>query len=167
VESTVAWKKAVERTNGPTSLIFSGQYLPHQNRTAEQLANAEKGGYTLYDCAGTPEAIIIATGSEIEFAVAAAQQLNGHGKKVRVVSMPSADTFDSQEQAYRDSVLPPQIIKRVAVEAGITNFWLKYVGLRGRVVGINHFGESAPAGILFKEFGFTTENIVKTVESLL
>lgn len=167
VESTIAWKKAIERTNGPTSLIFSRQNLPHQNRTAEQLAHTEKGGYILQDCVGTPSAIIIATGSEIEFAVAAAQQLNSHGKKVRVVSMPSADTFDLQEQTYRDSVLPPQIIARVAVEAGITNFWLKYVGLRGRVIGINHFGESAPAGILFKEFGFTTENIVKTVESLL
>jgi len=166
VESAIAWKKAIERTNGPTSLIFSRQNLPHQNRSAEQLANVEKGGYILYDCAGEPEAVIIATGSEVEFAVEAAQQLNEQGKKVRVVSMPSADTFDAQDQAYRDSVLPPQLIKRVAVEAGVTDFWLKYVGLRGKVVGINHFGESAPAGILFKEFGFTTDNIVKTVQSL-
>lgn len=166
VESAVAWKKAIERTDGPSSLIFSRQNLPHQNRNAEQLANVEKGGYILCDCAGSPEAVIIATGSEVEFAVEAAQQLNEQGKKVRVVSMPSTDTFDAQDQAYRDSVLPPQLIKRVAVEAGVTDFWLKYVGLRGKVIGINHFGESAPAGILFKEFGFTTDNIVKTVKSL-
>ena len=166
VESAVAWKKAIERTDGPSSLIFSRQNLPHQNRNAEQLANVEKGGYILCDCAGDPEAVIIATGSEVEFAVEAAQQLNEQGKKVRVVSMPSTDTFDAQDQAYRDSVLPPQLIKRVAVEAGVTDFWLKYVGLRGKVIGINHFGESAPAGILFKEFGFTTDNIVKTVKSL-
>lgn len=167
VESAVAWKSALERTSGPTSLIFSRQNLPHQTRTTKQLADIEKGGYVLRDCDGTPQVIVIATGSEVELAVNAAQQLTSQGKRVRVVSIPCAEVFDAQDQTYRESVLPPQIIARVAIEAGVTDYWLKYVGLRGKVVGINHFGESAPADILFKEFGFTVENLVKTVESVL
>ena len=167
VESAVAWKMAIKRKEGPSSLIFSRQGLPHQNRTVEQLELIERGGYVLSDCEGTPEAIIIATGSEIELAMGAAQQLATKGKKVRVVSMPSTDVFDAQDEAYRQSVLPLSVTARVAVEAGVTDGWLKYVGLQGKVVGINRFGESAPAGALFKEFGFTVDNVVKTVEAVL
>lgn len=167
VESAVAWKYAIMRKTGPSSLIFSRQNLLHQPRSVEQLEMIEKGGYILADCAGTPEAIIIATGSEVELATQAATELNGKGKKVRVVSMPSTDTFDAQDADYREKVLPSSVTARVAVEAGVTDFWLKYVGLQGKVIGINRFGESAPAGQLFKEFGFTVENVVKTVESLL
>jgi transketolase len=167
VESAVAWKMAVKRQTGPSSLIFSRQNLPHQPRTVEQLELIERGGYILIDCEGTPEAIIIATGSEVELAVGAAEQLKAKGKKVRVVSMPSTDVFDAQEDSYRESVLPAKVTARVSVEAGVTDGWLKYVGLQGKVVGINRFGESAPAGALFKEFGFTVDNVVKTVESVL
>jgi transketolase len=166
VESAVAWKMALQRKTGPSSLIFSRQNLPHQSRTVEQLELIEKGGYILSDCTGTPDAIIIATGSEVELAMSAAQQLSGKGKKIRVVSMPSTDVFDAQDAAYRESVLPSNVTARVSVEAGITDGWLKYVGLAGKAIGINHFGESAPAGILFKEFGFTVENVVKAVESI-
>ena len=167
VESAVAWKMAVKRQTGPSSLIFSRQNLPHQPRTVEQLELIERGGYILIDCEGTPEAIIIATGSEVELAVGAAEQLKAKGKKVRVVSMPSTDVFDAQEDSYRESVLPAKVTARVSVEAGVTDGWLKYVGLQGKVVGINRFGESAPAGALFKEFGFTVDNVVKTIESVL
>jgi transketolase len=167
VESAVAWKMAIKRKEGPSSLIFSRQGLPHQTRTVEQLELIERGGYVLSDCEGTPEAIIIATGSEMELAMGAAQQLATQGKKIRVVSMPSTDVFDAQDEAYRQSVLPPSVTARVAVEAGVTDGWLKYVGLQGKVVGINRFGESAPAGALFKEFGFTVDNVVKTVEAVL
>ncbi len=165
VESAVAWKAAIERKNGPSSLIFSRQNLAHQNRTAEQLANIERGGYILKDCNGTPDAIIIATGSEVALAMGAAEQLSG--KKVRVVSMPSTDVFDAQDEAYRESVLPAAVTARVAVEAGVADYWLKYVGLSGKVVGINRFGESAPAGELFKYFGFTVENVAAAVEAVV
>ncbi|BAP55082.1 transketolase [Thioploca ingrica] len=167
VESAVAWKMAIKRQTGPSSLIFSRQNLPHQERTVEQLELIERGGYILIDCEGTPEAIIIATGSEVELAVGAANQLKAKGKKIRVVSMPSTDVFDAQEDAYRESVLPAKITARVAVEAGVTDGWIKYVGLAGKVIGINRFGESAPAGALFKEFGLTVDNVVKAVESVL
>jgi transketolase len=167
VESAVAWKMAVKCQTGPSSLIFSRQNLPHQPRTVEQLELIERGGYILIDCEGTPEAIIIATGSEVELAVGAAEQLKAKGKKVRVVSMPSTNVFDAQEDSYRESVLPAKVTARVAVEAGVTDGWLKYVGLQGKVIGMNRFGESAPAGALFKEFGFTVDNVVKTVESVL
>lgn len=166
VESAVAWKMALQHQTGPSCLIFSRQGLPHQSRTIEQIELIEKGGYILSDCAGTPDAIIIATGSEVELAMGAAQQLNNKGKKIRVVSMPSTDTFDAQEAAYRESVLPSSVTARVSVEAGVNDGWLKYVGLTGKTVGINHFGESAPAGTLFKEFGFTVENVVSAVESI-
>lgn len=167
VESAVAWKMAIKRQTGPSSLIFSRQNLPHQERTVEQLELIERGGYILINCEGTPDAIIIATGSEVELAVGAANQLKATGKKIRVVSMPSTDVFDAQEDAYRESVLPAKVTARVAVEAGVTDGWLKYVGLSGKVIGINRFGESAPAGALFKEFGLTVDNVVKAVESVL
>ncbi|NJO16036.1 MAG: transketolase [Thioploca sp.] len=167
VESAVAWKMAIKRQTGPSSLIFSRQNLPHQERTIEQLELIERGGYILINCEGTPDAIIIATGSEVELAVGAANQLKATGKKIRVVSMPSTDVFDAQENAYRESVLPAKVTARVAVEAGVTDGWLKYVGLQGKVIGINRFGESAPAGALFKEFGLTVDNVVKAVESVL
>ncbi len=166
VESAVAWKLAVERKTGPSCLIFSRQGLPHQQRDAEQIDAIARGGYVLLDCDGTPDAVIMATGSEVGLAVGAAEKLNGEGKKVRVVSMPSTDVFDAQDAAYRESVLPKGAA-RVAVEAGVTDYWRKYVGLDGAVVGLDRFGESAPAGELFKEFGFTVDNVVKAVKSLL
>jgi transketolase len=165
VESAAAWKMAIKRQDGPSCLIFSRQNLPHQKRSLEQLELIERGGYILSDCDGTPEAIIIATGSEVELAMSAAKQLNG--KKIRVVSMPSTDTFEAQDEAYRESVLPSSVTARVAIEAGVTVGWLKYVGLQGKVVGIDRFGESAPAGELFKEYGFTVDNVVKNVEAVL
>ncbi|MDM8560518.1 transketolase [Candidatus Parabeggiatoa sp. HSG14] len=167
VESAIAWKMAVKRKDGPSCLIFSRQGLPHQGRTVEQLELAERGGYILSDCEGTPNAIIIATGSEVELATGAAKQLSEKGKKIRVVSMPSTDFFDAQDETYRESVLPSSVTARVAVEAGVTDGWAKYVGLQGKIIGINHFGESAPAGALFKEFGFTVDNVVKAVEAVL
>ncbi len=166
VETAVAWKAAVERKDGPTSLVFSRQGLPHMARDATQIANIARGGYVLRDCDGEPEAIIIATGSEVDLAVKAAEELAGKGRKVRVVSMPSTDVFDAQDADYRESVLPAACTRRVAVEAGVTDYWRKYTGLDGAVVGLDRFGESAPAGELFKEFGFTVDNVVKTVESL-
>ena len=165
VESAVAWQQAVERKTGPTSLIFSRQGLPHQTRNAEQLANIVKGGYILKDCAGTPEVIIIATGSEVALAMGAAEQLSD--KKIRVVSMPSTTEFEAQDAEYRESVLPASVTARVAVEAAVTDGWYKYVGIHGAVIGINRFGESAPADQLFKEFGFTVEKVVEAVESVL
>lgn len=167
VESAVAWQYALERKDGPSALIFSRQNLAQQPRTAEQLANIAKGGYVLKDCAGQPELILIATGSEVELAVAAADQLTATGRKVRVVSMPSTDAFDKQDAAYRESVLPSAVSARVAVEAGIADYWYKYVGLNGAVVGMTTFGESAPAELLFKEFGFTVENVVAKAQALL
>ena len=167
VESAVSWKFAIERKGGPSSLIFSRQNLKHMSRTPEQIAAIAKGGYVLRDCDGTPDAIIIATGSEVELAVGAQEQLAAKGKKIRVVSMPSTNEFDAQDAAYRESVLPKAVTRRVAVEAGVSDTWYKYVGTNGAIVGLNRFGESAPAGQLFKEFGFTVENVVKAVESVL
>ncbi|WP_391089035.1 transketolase [Vibrio sp. NH-UV-68] len=167
VESAVAWKLAIERKDGPTSLIFSRQNLAQQERDAQQVANIAKGGYILKDCAGKPELILIATGSEVELAVEAAAQLTAEGKQVRVVSMPATDAFDKQDAQYRESVLPSDVTARIAVEAGIADFWYKYVGFGGKIIGMTTFGESAPAGELFKMFGFTTENVVKTAHELL
>ena len=166
VESAVAWKVAIERPDGPSTLIFSRQNLMHVSRTADQIAAIEKGGYVLRDCEGTPDAILIATGSEVELVIKAQEALSQSGKNVRVVSMPSTNAFEAQPQSYRDSVLPPTVSRRVAVEAGVTDAWYKYVGFGGKVIGLDRFGESAPAGELFKEFGFTVENVVKTVEGL-
>ncbi|MGF1772771.1 transketolase [Vibrio wakamikoensis] len=167
VESAVAWKFAIERKDGPTSLIFSRQNLAQQERDPQQVADIAKGAYVLKDCEGTPELILIATGSEVELAVNAAAELSAEGKKVRVVSMPATDVFDKQDEAYRESVLPSSVTARVAVEAGIADFWYKYVGFGGKIVGMTTFGESAPAGELFKMFGFTTENVVSTAKTVL
>ncbi len=167
VETAVAWRTAVERRDGPTCLSLSRQNLQHQERTEQQVEDIARGGYVLLDAGGTPDAILIATGSEVALAIDAAKQLNQKGRKVRVVSIPSVDCFDRQDAAYRDSVLPPSVTARVAVEAGVTAYWYRFVGLRGRVVGIDSFGESAPAGDVFKHFGFTVENVVKAVEETL
>ena len=167
VESAVAWRVALERTDGPCSLIFSRQTLAHQNRSSEQLAQIEKGGYVLSDSSGTPDAVLIATGSEVSLAMDAAAALTSDGVNVRVVSMPCTDRFDAQDQAYKDSVLPPSVGARVAVEAGVTDLWRKYVGLNGEVMGIDTFGESAPASDLFKHFGFTTDNLVAMVRETM
>ncbi|WP_272677043.1 transketolase [Providencia huaxiensis] len=167
VESAVAWKYAIERKDGPSALIFSRQNLEQQPRTAEQLANIEKGAYVLKDCAGTPELIFIATGSEVELAVKAADQLTAEGRKVRVVSMPSTDAFDKQDAAYREAVLPANVTARVAIEAGIADYWFKYTGLNGAIIGMHTFGESAPAEELYKEFGITAEKAVEAAKSLL
>ncbi|NMO75409.1 transketolase, partial [Vibrio breoganii] len=167
VESAVAWKLAIERKDAPTALIFSRQNLAQQERDASQVVDIAKGAYILKDCTGTPELIIIATGSEVELAVAAQAELTAAGKAVRVVSMPSTDAFDKQDEAYRESVLPSSVTKRIAVEAGIADFWYKYVGFGGKIIGMTTFGESAPAGELFKMFGFTTENVVNTAKELL
>jgi transketolase len=167
VESAVAWKAAIDRKQGPSCLIFSRQNLPHQERTADQIDAIGRGAYILSDCEGTPEAIIIGTGSEVGLAMDAAEALSGKGKKVRVVSMPSTDAFDAQDAAYRESVLPAAVSARVAVEAGVTDYWLKYVGLNGKVIGIDTFGESAPADQVYKHFGITAESIIKAVEELL
>lgn len=167
VESAVAWQFAIQRNDGPSALIFSRQNLAQMDRTPEQVANISRGGYILKDCAGQPELIFIATGSEVELAVNAADQLTAEGRKVRVVSMPATEVFDKQDAAYRESVLPAAVSARVAVEAGIADFWYKYVGLNGAVVGMTTFGESAPAELLFKEFGFTVDNVVAKAKALL
>lgn len=164
VESATCWKSAVERADGPSALIFSRQGLQHQQRTAEQVNNIAKGGYILKDCEGTPDAIIIATGSEVKLAMEAAEQLSG--KQVRVVSMPCAERFCKQDAAYIESVLPAAVTARVAVEALHKDFWYKFVGLQGKIIGMETFGESAPAGELFKEFGITTDAVVDAVSQL-
>ncbi|MBD3653180.1 transketolase [Kangiella sp.] len=167
VETAVAWKAAIERRNGPTALSLSRQNLEHQQRDSEQLANVERGGYVLVDCVDKPELIFIATGSEVELAVQAAKALSEKGKQVRVVSMPSTDVFEAQDASYKEAVLPSDVPSRVAIEAGIADYWYKYVGLDGRIVGMTSFGESAPAGDLFKHFGFTVDNVVAVAEELL
>lgn len=166
VESAVAWKLAIER-KGPTSLLFSRQNLDHQTRTPAQIENIKRGGYILLEAEGTPEAIIIATGSEVSIATKAAQQLNATGRHIRVVSMPSTDEFDRQDEAYRNHVLPAGVDKRLAIEAGVRDLWYKYVGLNGRVIGLDRYGESAPAAVLFEHFGFTVDNAVAELNKLL
>lgn len=167
VESAVAWKYAIERADGPSALVFSRQNLPHQPRDAQQLADVARGGYVLKDSAGEPELILIATGSEVGLAVAAYDKLTAAGRKVRVVSMPSTSVFDQQDAAYKQAVLPLQVGARIAIEASHADYWYKYVGLEGRIIGMTSFGESAPAPALFEHFGFTVENIVATAEELL
>ncbi|EBF7355919.1 transketolase [Salmonella enterica] len=167
VESAVAWKYGVERHDGPTALILSRQNLAQQERTEEQLVNIARGGYVLKDCTDQPELIFIATGSEVELAVAAWEKLTAEGVKARVVSMPSTDAFDKQDASYRESVLPKAVTARVAVEAGIADYWFKYVGLDGAIVGMTTFGESAPAEQLFTMFGFTVDNVVAKARALL
>lgn len=167
VESAVAWKSAIERTDGPTSLIFTRQGLEQQDRSEQQLADIAKGGYVLVDCDGEPELILIATGSEVSLAVSAQKALAEQGKKVRVVSMPSTDVFEQQNADYRASVLPAAVTKRIAIEAGIKDYWYKYVGLEGAVIGMDSFGESAPAGELYEHFGITEAAVLEQAASLL
>ena len=166
VESVVAWASAIEHRSGPSSLAFSRQNLPFVQRSAAALANVRRGGYVLADCVGAPRAVVIATGSEVDLALKAQAALAAEGIPVRVVSFPCTNVFDRQDAAYRASVLPKGVV-RVAVEAGVSDGWYKYVGLEGAVVGLDRFGESAPAGVLFKEFGFTVENVVVTVKQLI
>ncbi len=167
VESAVAWRCAIEKADGPSCLIFSRQNLNHQERSDDALANIAKGGYVLSDCDGAADVILIATGSEVGITMDAAKELTAKGKKVRVVSMPCTNSFEAQSDAYKESVLPASVTARVAVEAGVTYGWGQYVGLNGKVIGLDRFGESAPAGELFKEFGFTVENVVATAESVM
>ncbi len=166
-ESAIAWRHAIERASGPTSLLFSRQGLPHQERTQEQLAGAARGAYVLRDCAGPPRALIIATGSEVGLAVEASEILAQRGIAVRVVSMPCTDVFDAQSAAYRESVLPASVKARVSVEAGVTDYWCKYVGERGRAIGVDSFGLSAPYQKVYEHFGLTAENVVRAVEECI
>ncbi len=166
-ETAASWNAALKRQSGPTALILSRQGLPHQKRTKQQLANIQRGGYILQDCEGTPELILIATGSEVGLAMDAAAELTQQGRAVRVVSMPSTYRFNGQEAEYRESVLPKAVTKRLAIEASHADYWHKFVGLEGRVIGLKSYGESAPAGDLFKHFGFTVENVVKQAAELL
>jgi transketolase len=167
VESAVAWKYAIERNDGPSAMIFSRQNLTHQSRDATQLEDIKKGGYVLRDCVGEPELILIATGSEVGLAVLAYDKLSAQGRNVRVVSMPCTSVFEAQDAMYKQAVLPLQVSARIAIEAAHADYWYKYVGLEGRVIGMTTFGESAPAPALFEEFGFTLENILSTAEELL
>ena len=167
VETAVAWKAAIERRDGPTALVLSRQNLPHQDRNAEQVANIYRGGYVLHDCEGDPQLILIATGSEVGICVEAAVVLTGEGIRVRVVSLPSTDRFEAQDAAYRESVLPSPIKKRVVVEAGVTGLWHRYAGDEGRVIGLDRFGESAPGPVVMKHFGFTAQHVAEAARALL
>ena len=167
VETAVAWGAAVQSSKTPSALVFSRQGMQQQERNDDQLTNIARGGYVLKDCDGEPDVILIATGSEVDLAVNAFEQLTDEGHKVRVVSIPSTNVFDIQDAEYKESVLPSSVTRRVAVEAGIADFWYKYVGLNGEVVGMTTFGESAPAGDLYKHFGITTENTVAAAKRLL
>jgi len=167
VESAIAWKAALMRKDGPTALVFSRQNLDHQDRTEEQLGEAARGAYILSDSEGEPDLILIATGSEVALAQSSAAKLRESGHKVRVVSMPSTDVFDQQPAEYRQRVLPLTVTNRIAIEASIEDYWYKYVGLDGRVIGMSSFGESAPAGELFNYFGFTVANVVAVAQELL
>jgi transketolase len=163
VESAVAWRKAIEKQDGPSCLVFTRQGVPFQSRSDQQIADIERGAYVLRDCEGTPDVIVIATGSEVGIAMEAAA---ASSKQVRVVSMPCTSVFDAQDDAYKEAVLPAAVTARVAVEAAVTDGWWKYVGSAGKVIGVNTFGESAPAGQLFKEFGFTAENVGKAIDEV-
>ena len=167
VETAVAWRDAIERRDGPTSLILTRQGLPHQTRSSEQIAAIARGGYILRDSDDMPDIILIATGSEVALAMSAAEALAEEGIKARVVSMPCTDLFDSQDEEYREQVLPRAVTARVAVEAGVTETWWRYVGSQGRVIGLDRFGESAPAGELFEHFGFSTDNVVAIAKETL
>ena len=167
VETAVAWRHAIERRDGPTSLVLTRQGVPFHARTAGQIADVARGGYVLRDAAGAPDIVLIATGSEVALAVAAAEILQHDGVKTRVVSMPCADVFDDQDDSYRESVLPASVSAKVAIEAGVTDCWWRYVGSGGRVIGLDRFGASAPANELFEFFGFTTDNVVAVAKDLL
>jgi transketolase len=166
VESAVSWRAAIQRADGPSCLVFSRQNLVHQPRSTQQVADIARGGYVLRDGGANPDVILIATGSEVGLATKAADALTSEGKQVRVVSMPSTDVFDRQDAAYRESVLPNACRKRVAIEAGVSDFWRKYVGLDGAVVGIDTFGASAPIEALMPHFGFTVERVVAVAKAL-
>ena len=167
VETAIAWRAALERANGPTALVLTRQALAQQARTPEQVAAVARGGYTLIDCAGEPEAIVIATGSEIGLAADAVRALASRGRRVRLVSMPSADVFEAQDAAWREAVLPRAVTRRVAVEAGARQSWWRHVGPDGEVIGMDRFGASGKGADLFRHFGFTTEHVVAAVEKLL
>jgi transketolase len=167
VETAAAWGVAVDNRDGPTLLILTRQACVHQPRDPAQVANIGRGGYVLIEPPGGPEAIVIATGSEVGIASEAVRTMNTQGRKVRLVSMPSTNRFDAQDDAYKESVLPAGVTRRVAVEAGVRAAWWQYVGLKGQVVGIDHFGASAPAKILFQQFGFTAEKVVEAIEKVL
>ncbi len=167
VETAVAWKYAIGNETGPTSLILTRQGLPYQQRTAGQIADIARGGYVLKDTDGMPDILLLATGSEVELAMSAADVLAADGVKARVVSMPSTDAFDAQDADYRESVLPAAVTARVAIEAGVTEGWWRHVGMQGRVIGLDRFGESAPANELFEHFGFTTDNVVAVAKDVL
>jgi len=167
VETAVAWRAAIERHDGPTSLVLTRQSLPHQTRSATQIAAIARGGYVLQDCSGMPDIILIATGSEVPLAVEAASTLSADGVKARVVSMPSTDVFDSQDDAYREQVLPGDVTARVVIEAGVADTWWRLAGTRGRVIGLDRFGESAPANVLFEHFGFSKEHVLAIARDVL
>jgi transketolase len=167
VETAVAWRAAIERHDGPTSLVLTRQSLPHQTRSATQIAAIARGGYVLQDCSGMPDIILIATGSEVPLAVEAASALSADGVKARVVSMPSTDVFDSQDDAYREQVLPGDVTARVVIEAGVGDTWWRLAGSRGQVIGLDRFGESAPASVLFEHFGFSKEHVLATARDVL
>ncbi len=167
VETAVAWRGAIEKTEGPSCLLLSRQTLPHITRTDAQIANIRRGGYVLVDCAGGPDVIVIATGSEVHLATAAAAQLNAGGHNIRVVSMPATDVFDAETRDYRDSVLPQTCRKRIAIEAGVTDYWYKYVGLDGLVIGVDRFGESAPANDVFAYFGITADDLTVAIKQMI
>ncbi len=167
VESAIAWKQAIQRSDGPSALVFSRQTLPHQIGAAERVSDVTRGAYILREEQGELEAVIIATGSEVALAIEAAERMSAAGRGVRVVSMPCAEVFQRQDVEYRESVLPSHLLARVAVEASHQDWWYKYVGLDGRVVGMNSFGESAPGPVLMKEFGFTVENVIEAVEDVI
>jgi len=164
VETAVAWGVALDNRDGPTLLVLTRQACTHQARGPDQVANITRGGYVLIESPGTPEAIVIATGSEVGIASEAVRSMNAKGRKVRLVSMPSTNRFDAQDEAYKESVLPGAVTRRVAVEAGVRADWWRYVGLKGQVVGIDHFGASAPAKVLFPHFGITAEKVIEAVE---
>lgn len=166
VESAVSWKAALEHNTGPTALVFSRQGLPHQDRDAQQVSDINRGAYVLKDCEDAPELIIMATGSEVQICVDAVARLQSAGVAARLVSMPSADVFESQEQSYRDEVLPPTVRKRIAVEAAAADYWYKWVGIDGEVIGMRSFGASAPGGVLMEHFGFTVDAVVETAKAL-
>ena len=165
VESAVAWKLALERSDGPSALVFSRQAIPHQARNSEQLANISRGAYVLKDCEGAPAVIVIATGSEVQICMDAVLRLQSEGVAARLVSMPSADVFEAQGQDYRDAVLPPSVRKRVAVEAAAVDYWHKWVGMDGQIIGMRSFGASAPGGVLMEHFGFTADAVIAAAEA--
>ncbi|MDY6466689.1 MAG: transketolase C-terminal domain-containing protein, partial [Succinivibrio dextrinosolvens] len=167
VETGAAWTKMIERQDGPSAIILSRQTLEQMPRSSEQVDNIARGGYVLKDCDGTPDVILMATGSEVALAYHAAEKLAAEGKKARVVSMPSTDVFDRQSEEYKESVLPKSVRARVAVEAAISTTWFKYVGLDGTTVCLDHYGASAPAGQLFEKYGFTVDNVVAAAKKVI